>query len=48
MSGLEQSLTRIEMGVAAIHPRIDRVERSLGRIEKRLELANSPCGGVRE
>jgi len=45
---LKVRMTHVEEGLAGVNRRLDRLDIRVDRIEKRLELVDSPYGGVRE
>ncbi|MDO9223508.1 MAG: hypothetical protein Q7U20_07320 [Caulobacter sp.] len=45
---LKVRMTHVEEGLAGVNRRLDRLDVRVDRIEKRLELVDSPYGGVRE
>jgi len=45
---LKVRMTHVEEGLAGVNRRLDRLEVRVDRIERRLELVDSPYGGVRE
>jgi predicted nuclease with TOPRIM domain len=45
---LKVRMTHVEEGLAGVNRRLDRLDDRVERIEKRLDLVDSPYGGVRE
>ena len=48
MHELKVRMTHVDENLAGVHRSLDRMDFRMERIEKRLELIDSPYGGVRE